>query len=78
MIVMLYAIAFVLAALRVAGHKSQSFQAVAHLFVGGLLTEWWVGSLSWRYSHTFWIAVSLSIVELACFLWFRVKEPSRE
>jgi hypothetical protein len=56
-----------LAVLRVSGHKSQAFQAVAHLYVGGLFTaaylqsnaEWWV------------LGVIVSLVELGCALWFR-------
>jgi hypothetical protein len=81
----IYIVAFVLAALRIAGHKSQTFQAVAHLFVGGLFTAAW-----WQYGETwadgglwgqsaavapamrkFYLAIGLSVIELACALWFR-------
>jgi hypothetical protein len=64
----IYVVAFVLAALRIAGHKSQAFQAVAHLFVGALLGQSYYEG--WRRSPSFWLAVVLSIIELACGLWF--------
>jgi hypothetical protein len=66
-------IAVALAALRIAGHKSEAFQAVAHLFVGGLLTYGWEVDKSRFHPKTWelsaWLAVSLSAVEVACFLW---------
>ena len=57
-------IATVLAILRVIGVKHIAFQAVAHLFVGGLF-------VSWNYTRerkTLVTAVALSLVELTCFL----------
>jgi len=35
-------ISFVLAALRVAGYRHEAFQAVAHLWVGGLVGHLWL------------------------------------
>jgi hypothetical protein len=55
-----------LAALRIAGHKSPAFQAVAHIFVGGLFGAWAHGGKPAR--PYLWLAVLLSLVELACFL----------
>jgi hypothetical protein len=68
-------IAVALAALRIAGHKSEAFQAAAHLFVGGLLTAGWVADKSrfWPSTWKFytWLAIALSVVEVACFIWFK-------
>jgi L-asparagine transporter-like permease len=58
--------AAVLSVLRLRGNKSQSFQAVAHLFVGGL-----VGSILTCFS--WWllcIALVISAVEVFAFFWF--------
>ena len=66
------------AGLRVMGVKDQSFQAMSHLFVGGLLG----GFLALRRSSRLddiderrlyiFFAASLSLVELGCFLWFKL------
>jgi hypothetical protein len=53
-----------LASARIAGETSESFQAVAHLWVGFLLGVALRGR-DWRYGV---MAVGLSVVELACFL----------
>jgi FtsH-binding integral membrane protein len=78
---LIYVIAFVLAALRVAGHKSEAFQAVAHLFVGGLFAAGWVEyGFTWTgikcdggksAMRKIWLGVALSLVEVGCFLWFK-------
>jgi hypothetical protein len=71
-------IAIALAALRVGGHRSEAFQATAHLFVGGLLAYGWSVDKSrlppstWQLSA--WLAVLLTAVEVACFLWFNLSE----
>ncbi len=59
------AAAVVLAGLRIGGERGQVLQAVAHLFIGGLV----VGSIlrGWVFGHV--IAVVLSLVELGCFLF---------
>jgi Na+/proline symporter len=81
-----YIIAFVLAALRIAGHRSEAYQAAAHLFVGGLIAAAFVQiRLSQRINEArlasevnksarrnFWLAVALSVVEVACFIAFRL------
>ncbi len=59
--------AVALGALRVLGMKHIAFQAVAHLYVGGLLGAWWVGRDRWL----LWIAVGLSVVEVVCFFVLR-------
>ena len=75
-------IAVVLAALRIMGHKAQAFQAVAHLFVGGLFAAAYV---RWdsiesegdeeRYSPLVYenliIAIVLSLIELGCAIGFK-------
>jgi hypothetical protein len=53
-----------LSVLRVLGWKSKSFQAFAHLFVGGLIGAWLGGASA--VFLTF--AVVMSIVELFCFI----------
>lgn len=57
-------IAGVLMGLRVAGVKSEAFQAAAHVFVGLLLGVW----LCRRDGFTLALVVALSVVEGACFL----------
>lgn len=67
-IVMIFT-AFVLAYLRIDGHKSQLFQATAHLFVGGLIVaaitkkSWWCGGT----------AIVISLVELGVFIHDKAK-----
>ena len=53
----------ILGALRIGGEKGEIFQAVAHLWVGGLFVA---GTL--RSRSVLWIAIALSVLELACFL----------
>lgn len=72
---MIYLIALTLAIVRIAGHKSPAFQAVSHIFVG-----WLMGAGIYQYRSTWteggeeamkkiWLAIGLSVVETACFLW---------
>jgi len=76
------AIAVVLAVVRIMGHKSEAFQAVAHLFVGGLFASAWLQfseinteKSSIRHPplarENLILAVLLSLIELGCFLWHR-------
>ena len=58
-------IALALAALRIAGHKSQMFQGVAHIYVGGLIGVW-LGDRSRKGALA--LAVGLTVVETVCFL----------
>lgn len=70
-------ISVVIAGLRIAGIHSALYQAAAHLFVGGLFAAWWT-----QRGKGFWdvdakgftnllLAIALTIVEVACFVWFR-------
>lgn len=74
------AIGLSLAIWRIMGHKSQSFQAAAHLFVGWLLSAWWYipDSLDGRRWFFFWVAVALTVVEVGCFVWFRFFQEKGE
>jgi hypothetical protein len=59
-----YIIAVVLAGMRIAGHKSQAFQAVAHIYVGWIFTAaYFIPSRALCIT-----GVVLSLVELAVFL----------
>jgi hypothetical protein len=49
---------------RLFGATNQSFQAVAHLYVGGLIA-WAVAKKDWRYGG---LAAALSVLELFAFL----------
>lgn len=60
-------IASVLAALRAAGVKDEAFQALAHLYLGGLITAYGIT----RRPFYLWLTVALSVVEVVCFLAFR-------
>jgi hypothetical protein len=63
-------ISVLLAALRIAGIKHEAFQAIAHLWVGGLCGGFALGRY-WRvggYRLFAWLVVILSIIEVACFL----------
>lgn len=68
LIVMIFT-AFILADMRIDGHKSQLFQAIAHLFVGGLIVaavtkkSWWCGGT----------AIVISLIELAVFIHDKAK-----
>lgn len=71
-------IAAILATLRVLGHHDETFQAVAHLFTGGMIGA---GAVHlWEWVNTFdelhlsgakvclGLAVVISLIELACFI----------
>jgi hypothetical protein len=79
MVLFVALVAFVLGAMRIAGIKHQSFQAIAHLFVGGLFA-WWLcvrtnggglGQIIFA-NELFWIAIILSLLELVCAIVFRI------
>ena len=55
-------VSIILGVLRVVGEKGESFQAIAHLWVGGLFVA------GIRHRPVLWIAIALSLVELFCFL----------
>lgn len=61
-------------ALRLNGHKSQTFQAIAHLVVGGFFAIWLVD-----HSQTFYLTlgVSLSILEVSAFLMFKKNKEKK-
>lgn len=61
-LVLLAAIAIAL--LRVMGHKSEAFQAIAHLEVGGLFGAWFAT----RDRGYLGLALALTLVEVICFL----------
>lgn len=61
----LSAIAIVLAIFRIYGEKGEVFQAIAHLFVGGLIGAYIVG----RKRFVITLSIGLSVVELSVFLW---------
>jgi hypothetical protein len=50
-----------LGVLRVAGLRSESFQAAAHLYVGAMLVEW----LRYHERPAKWLVIILSAVEVA-------------
>lgn len=60
----LTAVATILAACRVGGLTHEAFQAVAHLFVGGLAGAWLISHRP-LYAELFW---GLTVVETVCFL----------
>jgi hypothetical protein len=67
-----YLICAVLAAIRIAGAKSETFQAAAHLWMGALIAVWYL-----RYDRddakiAGWLVVVLSVVEVACFVVSRM------
>lgn len=65
----LFNIAFsvALALIRAGGEMGQAFQAVAHVFVGGLFAAY---ATTKRPIHLV-LAIALSVVEVACFLYFK-------
>ncbi len=72
-------IASVLAGIRIAGHKSEAFQAIAHLYVGGLFA-WSIcrhgfikktDAVDLESAVLFSIGVAVSLIELAVALWQR-------
>jgi hypothetical protein len=70
---MIYLIAIALAAIRIAGHKSEAFQAVAHLFIGWLIGAGVYQRATWTEGRSvamqkIWLAIGLSVVEVICFL----------
>lgn len=64
---MLPVIALIIGILRIIGIKAAWFQAIAHLYVGGLFGSWWQS----RDPIPLVLAVSLSVLEVVCFLIFK-------
>jgi hypothetical protein len=64
----LLVVAIVFAVARIAGVKTKSFQAFAHLYVGGLAGAWLVGQSPCD-AVLFW---ALCFVEVVCFLLGRL------
>lgn len=60
----LVAVAVLLAACRIGGVTHEAFQAIAHVYVGGLGGAWLV-TRSGLYAGQFW---TLCLVEVLCFL----------
>lgn len=56
-------VSFVVAALRIAGVKTEAYQAVAHLWVGGIAGAWLIN----RDRGLLVQFVALCVVELGCF-----------
>ena len=56
-----------LAILRIGGAKQEAFQAVAHLWVGFLIYGWAID----KTALAKWLVISLSVVELSCFIYFK-------
>lgn len=67
----------ILAALRIAGVTHEAYQAVAHLFVGGLFAAGYVDYSytwtegGWSGMRLIYLGIALSVVEVACALWFK-------
>jgi hypothetical protein len=59
--------AIVLGILRIAGEKGEAFQAVAHLFVGGLFVAW-AYTKNARYISVFWALVIVEVIAFLCHL----------
>lgn len=55
-----------LAAMRIAGHKEEWFQALAHLYVGIMIGSYFGSRCEDRGAML--MAVALTVVEVACFL----------
>lgn len=53
---------------RAGGVTHPAFQAAAHVYVGGLLGAWLVG----RRPLLLWLAGGLSVLEVACAVYFRL------
>lgn len=73
---LLIIVALALAALRIGGEKGEAFQAAAHCFVGAMF---YAGYVEYGYTWTtggrsamqkIWIGTFLTVVEVACFVWF--------
>jgi hypothetical protein len=60
-------ISILLGSFRIAGFKSQAFQAIAHIFVGFLLARW----LDMREPLHLILLIGLTVLEVACFLYFK-------
>ncbi len=63
--------AALLGILRICGHTSIPFQAVAHCFVGAMLMGWIIDR-SCKRSLYKWLTISLSVLEVACAVYFRL------
>lgn len=58
-------IGILLGCLRVAGIKGIFFQAIAHLFMGGLAVAWWEQRTRWQ----LWLFIFLTVLETVCFFF---------
>ena len=74
---LLIIVSILIALVRAIGVKHEAFQAIAHLWVGGLLGAYLLGrkeigaATRGRAIFCLWLAVLLSIVEVLCFLVIR-------
>jgi len=67
----LIAVSVALAGLRIYGITNQTFQAAAHLWVGGLIVGYWTQRKTWpRDSYMcLCLSIALSVIELGCFIF---------
>ena len=67
--IFVWLVTIILATLRIAGEKDQTFQAIAHIWV-----TWLFASAYYKRSWTYLIVgVLLTLVEVAAFFGFRLK-----
>lgn len=64
-------VSVLLAAIRISGHKGNVFKDLAHVWTGGLAGSW----LTVHSNLTGWTFVALCVIEVACFLVFKSKDP---
>lgn len=70
---LLILVAIIFATLRFGGQKSQTFQALSHLFVGGLIGAFLVG----HGPLLLILSIALSVVEVVAFLHFKAQAYPR-
>ncbi len=64
-------ISAILGAFRLFGEKGELLQAAAHFWVAWLLSAWWYTSDR----RPLYVAVALSLLEVACFLGLHITFP---
>jgi hypothetical protein len=73
--ILLFVIAVGLALFRIYGYHSMPFPAMGHIYAGWMFGTWWtIGRFFPVKQERFYylaLAVSISLVELFCFIYFR-------
>ncbi len=68
----LIAVSILLVLARFHGIKTEAFQAAAHLWVGGLIVAWFMGTDKQARKIYGWLVIGLSVAEVTAFILTKI------